>query len=1151
MKNDPRPAKLKGKRSAPNLRTKRSAINIPASSRPRKAIKENYVPSVRSRASAPNLKQVADVLTPKSPSPTSEAPESQSNGSDGKQDGESQPKEVPRFMLFTETKIKPVEYRPPRQYTGPAIPKIMGIEPLFFRPKPVEVKKESRKERILKEIRKRYQVRKARVRGVVKNLRNIRALRTLHALKASVKAMRKDAQERLLECKPIYHIKEIKELRRASMFLGLPRLQKRPLSTLSIGSAITLGDCRRYSEISIYSRATDSPKLAELFAEAGTSTKVEDGPGPTIVSEDEDCTVRRSLLFFSDVASLIQTHPNFRNSGESITQAETLATSSSFLQHRNSRPLSLSSSILQYHLSPNNLDEVSPRSSFSDTSSDRTITPLRIQKKVRMPPEPGSASKDPFVDSSTGGNHAADDTDNPVSDGVVERVADNPVSTAKSDQDNTISSESARPESLNQDKDSNKDTTRHASHGTRIPTPASQALGTGGSQPKGTRVTSEHRSSIPVAVRKVGTEHQNVPEGGSSGHEAGETRAAGRTRGRHVSPFQHQINTLWGYIRDEDIANEISRYSSTSSSSGDWDGEQDDDDELERPTGYTGDNRRPFERSAQCFYGPRLQIAASAENVIMGTPNLSSKSSPDLKRDVPRTATQGSPHNARLGEQSSRLVEGGHEAKASPESSRNFCRPRPSLENISRRDFSGSEISIPRKPVGSPSLTDLHNPSSDGLQSQYVVPTVPKIPDEHNVFLNKDKPLPELNAGPVSKGTGQGSKEITGSMTGGGLSAHARVKRAAAADSPHPTRTSSLQSVPASQGESAVTTPRTPNIQHPGGAADLKRTVTFDDIVPEKKHSAQRGKGRFPDSRSNRMLDSFRNIFKHKNAADKARVKNEESTEAALEESGDQAQSGSVDRANKDDGKLESATTASKSRTKSPRLPERAGWGKGARSISAPIHVSPGAFPTPTSSLSSIPAPSPRVYEEYQTPSFARPTKSTRTRAATNPRLQTPVAADGRSRRTSAMAASTGSPQRSTRVSRHLNAVTGSKKASHARKTAEEQAAISKSPGPASSLTTHASNADWWNLPKEQKDEEISAFIPQIFREICEETDRDKRAEMLRETLSLKHQLDTVNNARAVVTEAEETLRKKLEKKTAAERALYEKFLQARTKVAS
>jgi hypothetical protein len=96
------------------------------------------------------------------------------------------------------------------------------------------------------------------------------------------------------------------------------------------------------------------------------------------------------------------------------------------------------------------------------------------------------------------------------------------------------------------------------------------------------------------------------------------------------------------------------------------------------------------------------------------------------------------------------------------------------------------------------------------------------------------------------------------------------------------------------------------------------------------------------------------------------------------------------------------------------------------------------------------------------------------------------------------MAASTGSPQRSTRLSRHLNAVTGSKKASQARKIAEEQVAISKSPGPASSQTAHASNADWWNLPKEQKDEEISAFIPQIFREICEETDRNKRAVMLR-----------------------------------------------------
>ncbi|KAH1284681.1 hypothetical protein KXW19_000715 [Aspergillus fumigatus] len=1132
MKHDPRSAKLKEKRSAPNLRTKRSAINIPASGKGRKVIKESYVPGVRSRASAPNLKQAAEELPPNPPSPPSEGPGSQTNKSNDKQDGVSQPKEIPRFMLLTETKIKPVEYRPPRQYTGPPIPKIMGIEPIFFRPKPVEIKKESRKERILKEIRKRYQVRKARVRGVVKNLRNIRALRTLHALKASVKAMRKDAQERILECKPIYHIKEIKELRRASMFLGLPRLQKRPLSTLPVGSTITLWDCRRYSEISVYSRAADSPKLAELFAEAGTSTQVEDGPGPTIVNEDEDCTVRQSLLYFSDVASLIQTQPNFRSSGEGITQTESSATSSSFLQRQNSRPLSLSSSILQYHTLPNSLDEVSPRSSFSDTSSDLTITPLRIQKKAWMPPGPGSASKDPFVDSSTGGNHTAGNLDNmsqfQVSEGVVE-TADHAASTAKSDQDNTTSFEYVSPKALSQDTNTNEDTPRHASHETCIPAPASQKVGAGGNQQKGARVTSEHRSSIPVAVRKVGTEHQNMPEGGSIGHEAAKTHATESTRRPHVSPFQHQIDTLWGFIPDEDIANEVSRYSSTSSSSSDWDGDQDDADELERPSGYTGDNLRPFERSAQRFYGPRLQIAASAENVIMGTPKLSSRSSPDLKRDVPRTATQSSPHNARLGEQGSRSVEGGQEAKVSPagtpEASRNFCRPRPSLENNSRRDFSGRDLSIPRKPVGSPSLIDLHNPSLNDLPSQYVVPTVPKLPDGHNAFLRKDKPLPELKA--------------------------ARVKGAAAASGPHPTQTSSLQSVPASHGESAVTTPRTPNIPNPGGTTDLEHTVTFDHIVLENKHSAQRGKGKFPDSRSNRMLDGFRNIFKHKNAADKARIKNEESTDAAVEESAVQAQSGAADRACKDDGKVESATTASKSRIRSPRLPERAGWSKGARSISAPIHVSPGAFPTPTSSLSSIPAPSPRVYEEYQTPSFARPTKSTRTRAATNLRLQTPVAADSRFRRTSAMAASTGSPQRSTRVSRHLRSATGSKKTLQAKKIAEEHAATSESPGAASSQTTHTSNTDWLNLPQEQKDEEISAFIPRIFREICEEADRDKRAEMLRETLSLKHQLDTVNNARAVVTEAEETLRKKMEKKTVAERALYERFLQARTKVAS
>jgi hypothetical protein len=40
-----------------------------------------------------------------------------------------------------------------------------------------------------------------------------------------------------------------------------------------------------------------------------------------------------------------------------------------------------------------------------------------------------------------------------------------------------------------------------------------------------------------------------------------------------------------------------------------------------------------------------------------------------------------------------------------------------------------------------------------------------------------------------------------------------------------------------------------------------------------------------------------------------------------------------------------------------------------------------------------------------------------------------------------------------------------------------------------------------------------------------------------------------VNHTRGVIKEAEETLRKKMEKKTVEEQALYEKFLQARATV--
>ncbi|GIK02206.1 hypothetical protein Aspvir_006254 [Aspergillus viridinutans] len=48
---------------------------------------------------------------------------------------------------------------------------------------------------------------------------------------------------------------------------------------------------------------------------------------------------------------------------------------------------------------------------------------------------------------------------------------------------------------------------------------------------------------------------------------------------------------------------------------------------------------------------------------------------------------------------------------------------------------------------------------------------------------------------------------------------------------------------------------------------------------------------------------------------------------------------------------------------------------------------------------------------------------------------------------------------------------------------ADDQAAGSKSPGAVPFQTIHVLNADWLNLPSERKDEDITAFFPQVLRE--------------------------------------------------------------------
>ncbi|EAW07267.1 uncharacterized protein ACLA_019720 [Aspergillus clavatus NRRL 1] len=1073
MKSGPATTKLKGKASTPNLREK-NGISTAANTSQHQPLKKRSVPNLRSRASAPNMRKrgtptsfLEDKMSSKTPFLTTQTPKKQKVTSTAQQEVEVTPG-GPRFMMFNQAQaIKPVDYQPKPQYTGPAVPRIMGCEPTITRRKPIEVKRESRKERILKALKKRHEFRKARLRGVMKCFKNLRMIRTMHL---SVKAMRLNTQDRLLEMESIVSL-----------------------------------DYRRYSEMSAYSdRGNDLESSEVKSSDSLHCPGIEGTPTSLSVKEDEDHTVRRSLLPFRAWLPLMQDNSNpYLEASDEDAYTRAPANSPSFPQDSSTHSFFHSLPTPQTHSSPKSLDDISPRSSLS-SSSDITITPLRIYKKSVMALESGLEAQDPFVDSPTLENrNTSDEGDN--------------IQHAPS---------KAKPTSTLQT------TVRgRGDHNTRIPRPPVQKLSLGGNQVRGC-VSPERSSSIPVALRKVSKDKPSTPEGGSGEVPVKSIRVVEKAAASHETPPQpeakaqqeHGFDQIHQVFVEELLTSPAS--SNTSSSDTEWKAQV-----LERPTGFTGDDRRPNERSSQRFYGPRLHIAASAEEIIMGPESRSVAphlSSPHLVRIVSRTVTESDAHEEPAEDQFFQQEAGFVEKKidhdtstGSPVASRKSCRPQPSFESMPKRDFSSRELSIPRKPVGSPSSSSIFSSSPD---KESKVPIVPKIPDEHKVSLNKDKPLPELKSNEV--------------MSSGNTDASTQRVAATVDDSSHPLRVLSMHAIcgaPAQEGPSAPI-PVTPN--------ELNKNATFDEIIiksAEAEHLEPRGTtSKIPESKSNRMLDSFRSIFKHKGSIDRGRLRNYDGVEVATEGAAAKALSGTASRSKKDDSKSDSVRPGSKLRTKYSKLPDSVSWSRGPRNISAPIHVSPGAFPTPTSSLS-IPAPSFRSHEVDQTPSFARPTKSTRTRAATNPKVQTPVGStDGRTRRISTMAASTGSPQRSHRFPRYASASSASRKADQMTLATQKQPETSMM-----SKDTPVQEAQSQEDPDHalsRRHEEVNTFIGVLCQKLCLETEENRRTRYLRYLLSLQQSLNEVKNARREVDEAEAMLRKKKSQRTAAESSLFEKY---------
>lgn len=463
----------------------------------------------------------------------------------------------------------------------------------------------------------------------------------------------------------------------------------------------------------------------------------------------------------------------------------------------------------------------------------------------------------------------------------------------------------------------------------------------------------------------------------------------------------------------------MSDNSISSSSIGDW-GIEDGEEELQKPpTVFTGEYRaRPSERMGQYRYGPTLKIAGSADNVIMGTindgskPSLATRQLSMMRVKYIETSKSGSSQeNDEKPKSQVDQVEDQHNPDQSP--ARNFCRPQMSLENLPKRDISNRELSVARKPLNQSGLSNLFVASADKLHAEST-PPVPKV------FVSGDSvhtssPLSEkknANATPTHTPHQRSASHVSTPAT----TPEQMLKNMPLRSHPPP-RTSSLQAVADFPMHSESDT----NPKTPGEVSDkenitpqLKQDATVVNISEVKVPQDQTRSvetPRIPDSKGTRMLDSFRNIFKHKSGSEKGRIKKEEP--------------GQVPRLTKDNSIISMKSVKNVDEkadsVKIPKLSDGIGWNKVTRNPKNSGEYSPALVPTPSSTIStsaSIPSPLSRNASDGRTPSFARPTQSTRTKANTpGAKPQVSVGQDGRPRRViQGVAASTGSPQRLTRT---------------------------------------------------------------------------------------------------------------------------------------
>ncbi|KAL2833931.1 hypothetical protein BJY01DRAFT_239369 [Aspergillus pseudoustus] len=657
--------------------------------------------------------------------------------------------------------------------------------------------------------------------------------------------------------------------------------------------------------------------------------------------------------------------------------------------------------------------------------------------------------------------------------------------------------------------------------GSRIP------RGTGSKQPanvsaqKGSHCTPELRSSIPIPIQRRSAEQLTATLQGKQNESSGGIRLVEKSHGPRPRPSAEPTDQSTSEpAHGADQAQISMPTSMSSSSSSSWDF-GDEGDEPERPTNvFTGEYRtRTLSVPGNHAVGPTLRIATSADDVIMGgtirdPPNyaVTQRTNPAKVRYFDKLLP--STPNVFTSSKSNTPASGSKKSIGSSQGSMrdapNFCRPQISLDSLPRRDISGKEMSISRKPVSKPSLSSLFSPSSKSLRIENE-PLVPKIPDEYCTGQEPDINQSNSNNQKQSTPTKIASEYKATSVSSETRSTHTPITAIKVGTfQSHLPRTSSLQALsalpnnqchaPATEGSS-------------GAATNFKRNITFKDIIPLtlEKHQVpmEGGKSRIPESRSTHLLGSFRNIFKTRISVERTKRVGEAS------ETTDEYQAPQNEHAVYDREKN------AKAKPKYTRISGAVSWSKGTRNpkslVSSPT--------TPTPSAPRLLAP-PNRHLEDSVPSFARPTKSTRTKATSGLRTPTSTTPEVRPRRPHIRTASTGSPQRVTtgtrRAAPNLLALSGHKK--------NTQSLISEP------KIVSVANEAACSLPKNV--DAVRSCLDTLCKKVSEATIPLERDRHIRLALNLQQQLSDYQNIEKAALEAEEAAKGKKSERKAAEDCL-------------